>query len=177
MLSPLPRRVTFEHEAAHCVVAHAGRGDVRHVDLELQRTLTGESQGRAEWGWGHGGMNTMLAGFVAGPAQTAIYVERNDLDPKHVEAAMWAEAGGVAPALVKLGASVTPTSMHKEMTKHFGVVKSFLETVQVAAAVQTIADALEQAETAGKTRVLWSEIQELVDWQTLPPIPELVPAK
>jgi len=173
---PLPRRVTLEHEAGHCVVARMGRGSVKWIELKPMRTQTGISLGRAEWAWGHGGQYTLIAGCLAGPVQTGIAAERLGLGSFHMGPALEMEAREVAESLRGMGrTTITAEALQGEMLKHAGTLRSYLEKPEVQQALQVIADAIADAEAAGSARVVWADVEGLVDWTELPALPSLYP--
>ena len=172
LLTPPPRRVTFEHESGHGVVVHAGGGTVDYVDLCSQTSGTTESRAHAVWRYPQGDQNLLVAGFAAGPAQTRITVDRLGLNPRYAEQSVELEAKDFAELLSeKSGNPPNVPGARALMDASLPGVKGYLRNEAVQQAVQTIADALEQAEADGRSGVDWSELAALVAWDSLPPLP------
>lgn len=168
-----PRRLTHEHEAAHVVVARLFGASIVSVDLSLAPTAKGVSLGRAEWKPPQGGGDTILAGFIAGPVQTRITIERVGLSSTYADAALEQEARDIEAYLAARGIQTKDGAARGLINFHFSRIRSYMETAPVQAAIQLIADALESCERAGRSFVPWSELDVLVDWDSMPPRPTL----
>jgi hypothetical protein len=169
-----PRRLTHEHEAAHCVVAHRGGGIVSHIEVAISQLPDGRiSLGRAVWGPA-GNQNTMLACYAAGPAQTKISVHRDALDPIIADESLQQEGTDLAAMLQeKTGKPNLPSAAILILTPPMTKLVAYLCNPIVQEAVTTIADATEAAEHRGETHVHWSKLVPLVQWNELPPLPTL----
>ena len=174
MLSePPPRRVTFEHESGHAVVVRAGGGTVKYVDLGSQASGTMHSLGHTEWSPPVGDQHLLVTGVAAGPAQTRVTVERLDLNPRYAEQSVELEARTFAELLSrKNGDPPNVPGARAFLGNRLPTMEAYLRDDAVQQAVQTTADYLEQAEANGGTRVEWSELENLVDWDSLPPVPQ-----
>ena len=174
MLTPPPKRVTFEHESGHVVVARAGGGTVDYVALNAEVSGSTVSLAHAEWRPRIGDSNTMVAGFIAGPTQTRITVERLGLAPRYAEQSIELESKDFAILLSQRNSSAPNFDDARAMFDRVQpAVEQYLREEAVQSVVQTIADALERAAADGRDRVEWSELEGLVDWNSLPGLPSL----
>jgi len=169
-----PRRITHEHEAAHCVIAHHGGGLVSHIEPTIMQLPDGRiSLGRAVWGPA-GNQNALLAGYAAGPAQTQISVARDGLDPTISDASLQQEGFDLAAMLEeKTGKPSLPSAAVTILKPAVAKVVAYLSDPAVQQAVMTIADATEAAEAQGQTQVSWSQLEPLIQWDQLPPLPKV----
>lgn len=174
MTSLPPRSVTFEHEAAHALVARRGGGSVDFIDITIAPLSSSAiSLGHTQWRPGTGNTNTLIAGYVAGPAQTKLTVQRNGFDVNLSELAIDAEAGDLAAMLQARQQNTGRSAAEGLIRKHLSSMEEYLQQPDVQTAIQAIKDVLETAEGENCTRVLWDRLEQLVDWDGLPSLPTL----
>lgn len=125
-MKPIPPRiVTLEHEAAHAVVARIGGGSVAYIDVGIaQLSPTRYSLGRTKWQPGQGHTNTLTAGYVAGPAQTKVTVQRDALAVDLIDSTIEAEALDLNAVLQNRGHGVSQSVAEQLIRTHLPVVEA-----------------------------------------------------
>ena len=174
MTSLPPRAVTFEHEAAHALVARRGGGSVSHIDVGIsQLSPTRFSLGHTQWSPGTGNTNTLIAGYVAGPAQTRLTVQREELDAELAERAIVEEAADLAAMLRSQGHEANVSAAECLVRQYLPLMEEYLSQSDVQTAVRAITDALTSAESSESPRVEWATLEDIATWDRLPPLPTL----
>jgi hypothetical protein len=112
----------------------------------------------------------LTAGYVAGPAQTKLTVQRENLNVDFAESAIKEEAVDLATMLKNRSGEASPSAVEGLIRGHLPSLEAYLSQSDVQEAVQAIADAIE---TAGSSRVDWNLLEDLVSWDKLPPLPSL----
>lgn len=168
---PFPHRITLEHEGAEAIVAKAGGGTVDFTDLAITDSGSSISLGRVGWKPRTGDLNSLHAGYTAGPAQHAITCARLGLDDKWAQLAVQQEGTDMAALLGGDDRERKQAACIALIQRHLPAMTDYLNQPAVQTKVQALADYLERHD--GR-RIDWSSLAEIIDWGEFPPLPSLV---
>ena len=167
------RRVLHEHEAAHAVVARVGEAAIRVVTLESTPYGADTSLGSVSWTPRDNDVATLVAGVVAGPAQTRLCLRRMGVDLGRMDQEVRTEAIPLADAIGPVGGVEALQAAEYLIRRNFERVVDYLCLFEVQKAVRTVADEFEACEARGLLVIPWTQLEGVVDWRALPTLPSI----